>query len=313
MRSLNRAETPRAQRREGVVGDLAGPREIPQRRVELLGLEIQLRREVDPEGWPRLEQLADRVVGVPARRLELRVGGRRPRETDVLAEVQRHAPAASAERPGPDPHELATRAQLVEPRGRVRAEASREHVALPHLGRERHALEGDERLSETVRARRLRAGVRRRSATRAGTARARADPRPRPRAEGGRGSRDGCDAAPRDRTTRARCRRAAAPLGPAPRRAPGRGAQERDRRGSGRRAGRSRTARGCGHSGRATTTIASAIGSRKESGSPDGGGTPSASRYRPASSALIQRSSPATLTRATRRSPSSFSSIDPAE
>ena len=54
--------------------------------------------------------------------------------------------------PGADPHQLAAGGQLVEPRRAVGAEPAREHVALPHLRRQRDALQRDERLAQAVRA-----------------------------------------------------------------------------------------------------------------------------------------------------------------
>ena len=68
----------------------------------------------------------------------------------VLAEVERHPAGAPPERARADPHDLAGRAQLVHPRGRVGADAARQHVALPHLGREREALQRHERLAQAV-------------------------------------------------------------------------------------------------------------------------------------------------------------------
>ena len=73
-----------------------------------------------------------------------------PEPARVLAEVERHLAGAAAERPRAHPHQLAARAERVHPGGRVGAHASRQHVALPHLRRQRHALEGHERLAQTV-------------------------------------------------------------------------------------------------------------------------------------------------------------------
>ena len=79
-------------------------------------------------------------MDLPGGRLELGVRGRRAGEPHVLAEVEGDLAAASAERAGADPHELAAGAELVEPGGAVGAEASRQDVPLPDLGRERDAL-----------------------------------------------------------------------------------------------------------------------------------------------------------------------------
>ena len=56
---------------------------------------------------------------------------------------------------------------------------------------------------------------------------------------------------------------------------------------------------------RTSSSMASGTSARKASGRPPGGTTPRASRYSPASSAAIQRSSPPTRTRTARRSSSS--------
>src|SRR6202020_1355678 len=76
---------------------------------------------------------------------------RRPDQRRVLAEVQRDAPRA-AKRAGADPDELAARAEAVEPRRRIGAEAAWEYVALPHLDGQREALQRHERLAQAVNA-----------------------------------------------------------------------------------------------------------------------------------------------------------------
>ena len=78
---------------------------------------------------------------------------RRAEPAGVLAEVERHLAGAPAERAGADPDELAAGAELVDPGGRVGADAARQHVALPHLGRQRQALERHEHLAQAVDAR----------------------------------------------------------------------------------------------------------------------------------------------------------------
>ena len=77
-------------------------------------------------------------------------GGGGPSSAHVLAEVERHLARAAAQRPRPDPHELAGGAQHVHPRRRVGADAAREHVALPHLGGQREPLQPDQRLAQPV-------------------------------------------------------------------------------------------------------------------------------------------------------------------
>ena len=71
-------------------------------------------------GASRLE-IADRVVDLARERLQLRVGRRRAGEADVLAEVEGDAAVVAAQRPGPDPDQLAAGAELVEPARRVGA------------------------------------------------------------------------------------------------------------------------------------------------------------------------------------------------
>ena len=79
------------------------------------------------------------------------VGGR-AEHRQVLAEVQGHPARSPPERAGPDPDELAARAQLVHPRRRIRARAARQHVALPRLGGHRQSLERDQHLAQAVNA-----------------------------------------------------------------------------------------------------------------------------------------------------------------
>jgi hypothetical protein len=121
--------------------------------VKLLDVDVELRDDVDPERRSAAEQLADRLVRLALRGLELRVAGRRPGERDVLAEVERDSAVASTQRPGADPDQLAPGAELIEPRGAVGAEAARKHVALPYLWSERDPLERHERLAKPVRPR----------------------------------------------------------------------------------------------------------------------------------------------------------------
>ena len=139
-----------AQRREGVVGDLAGPGEVPERRVQLLALDVELRHQVEPERGRGAEPLADRVVDLALGTLELRVRRRRAGEVDVLAEVERDAAGRAPSAPGADPDDLAAGGQLVEPGRAVGAEPARQHVALPDLRGQRHALQRDQRLAQAI-------------------------------------------------------------------------------------------------------------------------------------------------------------------
>ena len=99
---------------------------------------------------PGGEPLADRVVGLALDPLQLRVGGRRAGEADVLAEVEGDAAVVAAAGAGADPDHLAAGAELVEPGRRVGAETPRQHVLLPDLRRQRDALQGHQRLAQAV-------------------------------------------------------------------------------------------------------------------------------------------------------------------
>ncbi len=121
--------------------------------MQLLDREVaKLGEEVEPEVGPGGEALADRVVGLALGALQLRVGGRRAGEADVLAEVEGDAAVAAAAGAGADPDHLAAGAELVEPGGRVGAEPARQHVPLPDLGGQGDALQRHQRLAQAVRA-----------------------------------------------------------------------------------------------------------------------------------------------------------------
>ncbi len=137
-----------AQRRPRVVGDLAGPDEVPERLLEVLRREVDLGQQVGEEARRAAEPLAQQVVRGLARRVDGAAG--RSDRLGVLAEVQGDLPGAAPERPGADPDHLAGRAQLVEPRRRVGAGAAREDVALPHVGRQRQPLQRDEHLAQAI-------------------------------------------------------------------------------------------------------------------------------------------------------------------
>ena len=119
--------------------------------MEILGSDVELVHEVDPKARAAREELADRIVHLTLGSVDPRIGGRRAGEPDVLAEVQRHLAAAAAQRARAQPDDLAAGAQLVEPRGAVGAEASRQDVALPDLRGEGDPLQRDERLSQPIR------------------------------------------------------------------------------------------------------------------------------------------------------------------
>ena len=145
-----------AKRREGVVRHLARPREVPQRLLELDRLDrpaVDLRHvrdQVRPERGTALEALADGVVERLGRTLA--AIRRRAEPAGILAEVEGHLARMPAERAGPHPHQLAAGAELVHPGLRVAPDPARQHVALPHLGGQRQALERDEHLAQAVHA-----------------------------------------------------------------------------------------------------------------------------------------------------------------
>ena len=141
----------RAQRREGVVGRLAGPDKVPERIAELIGGELGvLHEQVGEEAGAAGQAFPQQVVG-RALRAFVR-GGRRAEQGRVVAEVQRDAPGAPAQGPRPHPRQLTVRAELVEPRRRIGAEAAGQDVALPQLGRQGHTLQRDQHLTQPVRA-----------------------------------------------------------------------------------------------------------------------------------------------------------------
>ena len=146
-------EARRAQGRPRVVGALAGPDEVPQRLLKLLGRQIELGEEVGEEARRAGEALAQRIVlGLVGRLLAAR-RRRRADRLGVLAEVQGDAAAVAPQRARADPDDLPGRAQLVQPRRRVGARPARQDVALPDVGGQREALERDEHLAQAVDAR----------------------------------------------------------------------------------------------------------------------------------------------------------------
>ena len=142
----------RAQRRERVVGHLARPHEVPQPVLDLVGRQVrQLGEQVGEEARRRAQALAQRLVDRLRRRLRRRsLDVRRPDRRRVVAEVERHAARAAADRARADPDDLAGGRQLVEPGRRVGADAARQHVALPDLRGQGDPLERDERLAQPV-------------------------------------------------------------------------------------------------------------------------------------------------------------------
>ena len=88
-----------------------------------------------------------------ARRARSPTRGRRRGRPSASASSRKYSatrPELRPSAPGADPDDLAGRAQLVEPRRRVGAGAARQHVALPHVGGQREALQRDEHLAQAV-------------------------------------------------------------------------------------------------------------------------------------------------------------------
>ena len=252
-----------AERRPGVVRDLARPDEIPERGQRLLGLEPGVEQQVVPEERAAAERgaqpLVDLLLGPVGR-------GRRAERRRVLAEVER-----DAVEPRADPDHLAGGAERVELLGPVAGHAARQDVASP---RARPAAPGPAAAPAPRAATR---GGRSRASS-AGSARTRPARRARPRAAARPATPAAGVAGSPGRTTRARCRRAAA------------------RRGRARRARSS--SRSTGSTSRPKRSFASPVvngprerakrrrsecsgsssASRKTSGRPPGGIAPTASR-----------------------------------
>src|ERR1700686_242828 len=149
---LRERQAGRAQGREGVVGDGPGPHEVPQRLLQYPGLQLQVREQVTEEARAGSEALAQGLV-LGGRRHIGRLGprlGRRPEQRKVLAEVEGYGPTGAPQGAGAQPNELAAGAEGVEPRWRVAAQATRQHIALPGLWRERETLKRHELFAQAV-------------------------------------------------------------------------------------------------------------------------------------------------------------------
>ena len=129
-----------AKRCPGVVRDLAGPDELPQRGQRGLGLEPGLGEQVGPEHGAAPERLAD---GGRLGSLRRRRAGGPAEQRRVLAEVD-----GDAVEPGADPDELAGGAERVERGGLVAGDAARQHLGLPERDRQREPLQRHERLAQ---------------------------------------------------------------------------------------------------------------------------------------------------------------------
>src|SRR5262249_51160761 len=113
-------------------------------RVDVLDVDQQVRPEAGAAPKPLAEAVVQLAVGALAAR------GRRPDPRRVLAEVEGDPARRATKRAGADPDDLARRAELVEPGGGVGAAPAWQHVALPRVWRQRHALERDQDLAEAI-------------------------------------------------------------------------------------------------------------------------------------------------------------------
>src|SRR5215210_590563 len=138
--ALRLVAPPGAQRGPRVVGDLAGPDEIPQRRQRLLRFQARVGEEVVPE-----ERAPPECRAQPLVHLALRpVGGRRwPEHRRVAAKID-----GDAVEPRPGPDDLARSAERIQLLRPVTGHAAREHLRFPERDRKREPLQRHERLAQ---------------------------------------------------------------------------------------------------------------------------------------------------------------------
>ena len=137
-----------AQGREGVVGDLAGPDQVPERvqdhvLVSPTGGGVEVAEEARAAAG---QVLADALVDFALGSL----GRRRHQPLGFAAQIERHPAVGTAQGAAADPDHLAHGDQLVEEPGPVVADADRQHVALHDRRRQGQALELEDRLQEPV-------------------------------------------------------------------------------------------------------------------------------------------------------------------
>ena len=135
---------------ERVVGDLAGPHQVPER-GEDLGILCAGGRsaELVPEAGAALgEQRANRVVDRALGCIVAVPPGSEERE--LVGKHETHPAVVGADGARADPHEFTCRAELVEHRGSVRRDAGQQDVGLDGRRDESGAREDAERLDECV-------------------------------------------------------------------------------------------------------------------------------------------------------------------
>ena len=126
-----------AQRRRRVVGDLAGPHQIPECAQQIPREGARLGHQIgEEERAPLLEERAQ-----PRGEITLGPARRRREQRPLIDQVERDLPVARAERLDPDPDDLPGGGEPIEIPRAVAPEPRGEHVALQHRGGERRALE----------------------------------------------------------------------------------------------------------------------------------------------------------------------------
>ena len=147
-------EPRRAQRRPGVVGDLPGPDQVPERLAQRLGWGLQLGDQVAEEAGAPLQAGAQQLVLDAGR-------AARGRWPDAPTEARwRRRPRGSTAPPCPSAPAAPRPTQTSSPpaqrassqRLRVGARAPRQHVALPALDRQRQPLQRHQHLAQPVHA-----------------------------------------------------------------------------------------------------------------------------------------------------------------
>ena len=129
-----------AERRPGVVRDLAGPDEVPERRQGFVGRQAGLLDHVGPEERAGPERRSQPVVLFALGRGGARNLTERGR---ILAEVD-----GDPIEPGADPDDLAARAERVELLGTVVGHPARQELGLPQSDGEREGLKRHESFAQ---------------------------------------------------------------------------------------------------------------------------------------------------------------------
>ena len=142
----------RPQRRQGIVGDLARPHQIPQRgeQFPIGGVPRRGTKLVPEAGAARSEMGADGIVQHPIWRL-----GNLERRVDhgeLVREVEPDATVVRADRAAAHPDDVAGGAQLVEIGSAIAAQPRRQEFGLQRRRHQRSALQLSQRLDQRVEA-----------------------------------------------------------------------------------------------------------------------------------------------------------------